>query len=242
MLRLIGIVISIGLADSLNPTTLAPALVLATGEHGSGRHDISRFLLGVFGVYLIGGLLIALGPGELVLDLVPKPSPRTGEILEVIAGGVLLAAGGLLWRHRATLAEKQLMATGGSKHRPSLVLGATITAVELPTAFPYFAAIAAIVGSGQPIAHQVLLLVLYNVCFVAPILGIYATLVLAGERADVYLARARAVLQRHWPLLLAVVAFIAGAFTIFLGVTGVVGHAHGGAGKIARRLHNLLPH
>ena len=33
MLRLIGLVVSIGLADSLNPTTLAPALYLASGEH-----------------------------------------------------------------------------------------------------------------------------------------------------------------------------------------------------------------
>jgi cytochrome c biogenesis protein CcdA len=242
MLRLIGIVISIGLADSLNPTTLAPALVLATGERHSGRHDVSRFLLGVFGVYLLGGLLIALGPGELVLDLVPKPSPRTGQILEVVAGAVLLAAAGLLWRHRATLAQKQLMTTDRSKRRPGLILGATITAVELPTAFPYFAAIAAIVGSGQPIINQVLLLVLYNVCFVAPIVGIYATLTLAGDHADVYLARARAVLQKHWPLLLAAVAVLAGGFTIFLGVTGLAGHARGGFGQLARKLHKLLPH
>lgn len=242
MLRLIGIVISIGLADSLNPTTLAPALVLATGERQSGRHDVSRFLLGVFGVYLLGGLLIALGPGELILDLVPKPSPRTDQILEVIAGAVLLVGAGLLWRHRASLAEKQLMATDGSKRRPSLILGATITAVELPTAFPYFAAIAAVVGSGQSIIRQILLLVLYNVCFVAPLLGIYATLALAGERAHVYLARARGVLQRHWPLLLAVVALLAGAFTICLGISGMVSHANGGVGRLARRLHTLLPH
>jgi cytochrome c biogenesis protein CcdA len=242
MLRLIGIVISIGLADSLNPTTLAPALVLATGEHGSGRHEVGRFLLGVFGVYLLGGLLIALGAGELVLDIVPKPGPRTGQILEVIAGAVLLVAGGLLWRHRATLAEKQLLTAGSSRNRPGLILGATITAFELPTAFPYFAAIAAVVGSGQSILHQVLLLVLYNVCFVAPILGIYATLALAGDRAEAYLARARAVLQKHWPLVLALVALLAGAFTIFLGVTGVVSHVHGRFGGFARKLHKLLPH
>jgi cytochrome c biogenesis protein CcdA len=242
MLRLIGIVISIGLADSVNPTTLAPALVLATGEGGSGRHDVSRFLLGVFGVYLLGGLLIALGPGELVLDLVPKPSRHTGEILEVIAGVVLLAAAGLLWRHRVALADKQLITMGGPNRRGGLILGATITAVELPTAFPYFAAIAAVVGSGQPIGDQVLLLLLYNVCFIAPLIGIYATLALAGDRADLYLARARAVLQSHWPLLLAVVALIAGAFTIALGATGLASHVHGDAGTFARHLHNLLPH
>jgi cytochrome c biogenesis protein CcdA len=242
VLRLIGIVISIGLADSLNPTTLAPALLLATGERGSGRHNVSRFTLGVFGVYLLGGLLIALGPGELVLHLVPKPSPRTGQVLEVIAGAVLLAAGGLIWRHRETLAEKQLMGLGGTSKRPSLIIGATITAVELPTAFPYFAAIAAIVGSGQPIHNQILLLVLYNVCFIAPLLGIYTTLTVAGDRADAYLQRARDLLQRYWPLLLAVVVLIAGAFTIWLGATGIVGQARGHVGTVARGLHNLLPH
>jgi cytochrome c biogenesis protein CcdA len=242
MLRLIGIMISIGLADSLNPTTLAPALVLATGEDGTGRHDVSRFLLGVFVVYLLGGLLIALGPGELILDLVPKPRPKTEQILEVIAGAVLLAAGGLLWRHRAALAEKELMTIGGSKRRPALILGMTITAVELPTAFPYFAAIAALVGSGQSIIHQILLLVIYNVCFVLPIIAIYATLALAGERAEIYLGRGRATLQRHWPLLLALVALIAGAFTIYLGATGLVSRVHGDAGTFARHLHSLLPH
>jgi cytochrome c biogenesis protein CcdA len=242
MLRLIGIVISIGLADSVNPTTLAPALVLATGEDGTGRHDVSRFTMGVFGVYLLGGLLIALGPGELVLDLVPKPSRHTGEILEVIAGAVLLAAAGLLWRHRVALAEKQLTTMRGSNRRGGMILGATITAVELPTAFPYFAAIAAVVGSGQPVGDQVLLLLLYNVCFIAPLIGIYATLALAGDGAEAYLARGRAVLQRHWPMVLAVVALLAGAFTIVLGATGLASHVHGGAGTFARGLHNLLPH
>jgi cytochrome c biogenesis protein CcdA len=242
MLRLIGIVISIGLADSVNPTTLAPALVLATGEGGSGRHDVSRFLVGVFVVYLLGGLLIALGPGELVLHLVPKPSRRTGEILEVIAGAVLVAAAGLLWRHRVALGEKQLMSMGGSKRRPGLILGATITLVELPTAFPYFAAIAAIVGSGQSVGRQILLLLLYNVCFIVPLLAIYLTLVLARDGAELHIARARAVLQRHWPLLLAVVALASGAFTIVLGATGLASHVHGDAGTFARRLHNLLPH
>ena len=53
MLRLIGLVISIGLADSLNPTTIAPALYLATADHARTR--LIEFTLGVFAVYLIGG-------------------------------------------------------------------------------------------------------------------------------------------------------------------------------------------
>jgi hypothetical protein len=41
MLRLIGLVISIGLADSVNPTTVGPALYLASGERG--RHRVAVF-------------------------------------------------------------------------------------------------------------------------------------------------------------------------------------------------------
>ena len=44
MLRVLGLVISIGLADSLNPTTIAPALYLATGDKarapGHRVHDL----------------------------------------------------------------------------------------------------------------------------------------------------------------------------------------------------------
>ena len=64
---MMGIVISIGLADSLNPTTIAPALYLASGERP--RERVTEFTLAVFAVYLVGGLMIALGPGQLGIKL-----------------------------------------------------------------------------------------------------------------------------------------------------------------------------
>ena len=88
----------------------------------------------------------------------------------------------------------------GGTRKSSAILGATITAVELPTAFPYFAAIAAIVGSGLDPARQVFLLVLFNVCFILPLVGIWATLTFAGDRADRMLAIGRDFLERHWPI------------------------------------------
>ncbi|HEX3801504.1 MAG TPA: GAP family protein [Solirubrobacteraceae bacterium] len=219
MLRLIGIVISIGLADSVNPSTVAPALYLASGP--DARKTVSQFTVAVFLVYLLGGALIGLGPGQLVLSLVPKPDAATRHVLEVVAGGVLIAAGVLLWRYRGRLSHKPLP-LANPDGRASWLLGAAITAVELPTAFPYFAAIAAIVGSGEGIAQQVILFVIFNVCFVLPLIGILATLWLAGEEAECRLARARGFLERHWPLLLAVVALIAGGITIALGATGAI--------------------
>ncbi len=217
MLRLIGIVISVGLADSLNPSTLAPALYLASGPEP--RKAVSQFTLGVFGVYLVGGIAVAAGPGQLVLALVPSPSLATRHVLEVIAGVVLIAVGLLLWVHRARLAEKQLPSFNANG-RGAFLLGVTIMVIELPTAFPYFGVLAAIVGSGFGIVQQLLLIALFNVCFVAPLLGILAILTFAGDHAQEVLGRARDFLQHHWPILLAVVAVIGGAITIALGATG----------------------
>ncbi len=217
MLRLIGIVISVGLADSLNPSTLAPALYLASGP--DPRKAVSQFTLGVVIVYLLGGILIALGPGQLILALVPRPSLATRHVLEVIAGVILIVVGVLLWVHRGRLAKKQLPSFNANG-RGAFLLGMTIMLVELPTAFPYFGVLAAIVGSGFGIVRQLLLIVLFNVCFVLPLLGILAILSFAGDHAQQVLGRARDFLQRHWPILLAAVALIGGAITIALGATG----------------------
>ena len=103
------------------------------------------------------------------------------------------------------------------------MLGATITIVELPTAFPYFAVIAAIVGSGLGPARQLFLVLIFNVCFVLPLLAIVAVLTFGGERTDRLLAVGRDFLQRRWPVVLSVVAVVAGVFVIGLGVTGLTG-------------------
>jgi cytochrome c biogenesis protein CcdA len=237
MLRLIGVVVSIGLADSLNPTTIAPALYLATGN--GARERVTEFTLAVFLVYFVGGVAIALGPGQLLLALVPKPSRDTKHLLECIAGAAMLVAAVLLWLHRDRLSERKLPGVD-PEGKSSAILGATITAVELPTAFPYFAAIAAIVGSGLDPAKQVLLLVLFNVCFVLPLLAIVATLWFAGEQAGRYLAAGRNFLQSHWPVLLSGIALVAGLFVLALGATGFAGNNRTSFGRFMHRVRSAI--
>jgi cytochrome c biogenesis protein CcdA len=237
MLRLIAVVGSIGLADSVNPSTILPALYLASGKHA--RREVLEFTLAVFGVYLLGGLLLAFGPGQLVLSLLPHPGHTVAYALELAAGLAMLIVWAYLWTHRERFAKRE-MPTPGRRGRSSAFLGATIMALELPTAFPYFAAIAAVVGSGFGLPRQLILLAIFNVTFVLPLLLIIATLTFAGDRAQELLVTARRFLQRHWPTLLAGLAVLAGTLVTLLGVTGLTSSSHGPIGRFSRGFQHLV--
>lgn len=239
MLRLMAVVASIGLADSLNPSTIAPALYLASAPHAK-RH-VAQFTVGVFLVYLLGGLVLVFGPGHLLLSLLPHPHRRLSYILEVVAGVAMITAAAFVWGYRDRLSTRR-MPTPKSTSRSSALLGATISAVELPTAFPYFAAIAAIVGGDVGPVRQVILLALFNFCFVLPLIAILVTLEVAGDRAQAVLAHARAGLEAHWPAVLAAVALLAGVFAVLIGATGLASLRHGHFGQVARSLRQRLLH
>ena len=233
MLRLVGIVVTIGLADSLNPTTIGPALYLATGERARGR--VAEFTIGVFGVYFLGGAAIAVGAGQLIRPLLPHPRHQIADIIEIAIGAAMIAAAAVLWRHRLRLARRD--PPDFDPHgKSSFVLGASIMAVELPTAFPYFAAIAAIVGSGLGPVRDLFLLVLFNVCFIWPLLAIIGILTFAPDKSERVLADARSFLQRHWPTVLAGLALVAGALVLTIGITGLTA-THS---ELARGIHKTL--
>jgi cytochrome c biogenesis protein CcdA len=220
MLHDVLIVVLIGLGDSLNPTTLGPAMYLVTVEHP--RRALTEFLIGFVAVNLIGGLLIMLGPGELILSLVPKPKPVTLHILEVVAGIALIVISVGLWSGRRTLGRKKppSFEAGG---RTGIKLGAGIALIELPTALPYFAAIAVIVGSGVGIPGKIAMLVLYNIAFVLPIIAILVALLIVGDRAKEPLGKVNTWIVEHWPVALASLAGVLGVAVFAVGLAGLLG-------------------
>jgi cytochrome c biogenesis protein CcdA len=233
MLRLISIVVTIGLADSLNPTTIAPALYLATGKRAPGR--VAEFTAAVFAVYFLGGAAIAVGAGQLIRPLLPHPRHHIADIVEIAVGAAMIAAAAILWRHRARLSLRD-PPDFDPQGKSSWFLGASITAVELPTAFPYFAAIAAIVGSGHGPVRVMFLLLLFNLCFIWPLLAIIAILTFAPNKSDRVLSDARRFLQKNWPTVLAGLALVAGAFVVTLGLTGLTANHS----ELARHIHKTL--
>jgi len=219
VLALVALAVSVGIADSLNPSTIAPALYLATGVDASRR--LLHFTLGVFTVYLAGGIVLVLGPGHALLSMVARPGRRETHLIELALGGVALAVAVVLWLRRDGVARRVLAherRTAGS----SFALGAAITSIELPTAFPYFAVVAAVVGSDQSLTRQLVLIVVFNAAFIAPLAAITALRRLAGPRAERPLASVRARLDRHTGALVAGVTAVLAVALLLVGAVGVL--------------------
>ena len=129
-------------------------------------------------------------------------------------------AAALTWRHRLRLSRKE-MPEPNPKRRSNVMLGASIILVELPTAFAYFAAIAAILGSGTALPGRLAALLLYNICFVLPLIAILATLITTGNQAQRILERRRDRLASRWPTMLAALLLIGGALVIAVASVGL---------------------
>ncbi len=239
MLQITLLVASLALADSVNPVTIALGLYLASGERPRTR--LAEFTLSVFAVSLAGGALIALGPGQLIRHALPDLDllHTVRYIGEIVAGVLLLAGGALIWRRRHRLVARGMPAAGPQR-KSSLLLGATIIVLEFPTAFPYFAAIAAILGSGLGPARELVLLLVFNVFFVLPLIGILLTLVFAGDGGGRVLTRWRDYLDRRWPHILSVLILIVGVLAVLFGATGLASGIHGGVGGFFRHMRRRL--
>src|SRR5204862_7112454 len=104
VLLLVLLVVSVGLVDSINPSTVVPALLYALGAHA--RRDVAGFTAGVFATSTLGGLLLVFGPGQALLAIVSHPRPRVVHAVEAGAGVVLLGVAVFLWLKRADVARR----------------------------------------------------------------------------------------------------------------------------------------
>jgi cytochrome c biogenesis protein CcdA len=212
------LVLSVAAIDSLNPSTIAPAAVLALGEQSAWR--VGLFTAGVFITSTAGGLLLLFVVGRTFVDRVAHPSPHTEHLLELAVGIALLLASGLLWvfrdRLRRHLGHERTVG-GGS----ALLLGAGIMAIELPTAFPYFAAILATLGAVHGAAGQTVFIALYNVVFVAPLLALTVLVAATGSRYRDRIARISTLIRTHAPDLLPPGVAIIGGALVVIGLHGL---------------------
>jgi cytochrome c biogenesis protein CcdA len=216
MLKLAAAVVMIALPDCINPTLIGAELFVATGGHP--RRRTAMFTLAAFTVTLAFGLAFALGLGDLVLSLLPKVGPTVKYALIAAAGVVLTTGGAIVWFRRDALAGSQAPETRIRSHGSSALIGAGIAGVELLTAFPYFAAIALIVGSDVSHAGKLSLLVLYCVIYALPLIAIAVAFAIMGERAERVMKPVGDWLLVHWPLIIGPMTAVIGVIVLVFGI------------------------
>jgi cytochrome c biogenesis protein CcdA len=215
-------VVGIALPDSLNPTLIVGALYLALTDHPFRR--TLAFTIAAFLVTLAGGLAVALGLGDLVRSLLPKPSPTVKWTVLTVVGAALVGGAAALWWRRDSVTDSDPHAQRAAEHRSehsgsALVMGASIAGVEFLTAFPYFAAIAMVLGASVSAGGKVFLIVLYNVIYAWPLIAIVVVCGVMGQAGAKRLAPVADWIERRWPI---VVAPLIGVVGVALAVYGIL--------------------
>ena len=218
MVGLTILVASIAIADSINPSTIVPGLWLASAPRARG---LAIYTAGAFVVYLAGGLVLVFGPGPALIAAFHQIRGPAEHALLAAGGVVALGFAFAMWRSRGRPPRDRPVRRFQSRGS-ALALGAGIMAIELPTAFVYFGAITAILAAHAGAPAEVLLLLVYNALFVAPMIAILAVRRLAGNRAEEWLASGEAWLRRVGSVALTGLAGTAGAALVVIGVSGLV--------------------
>jgi cytochrome c biogenesis protein CcdA len=216
MLKLVVAVVAIALPDCINPSLIGGELFVATGPRP--RRRTAAFTLAAWAVTFLFGVAFALGLGDLILSLLPQPGATVKYSLIAAAGLVLVVGGIAIWLRRDALAQADTTERLHQSHGSAALIGAGIAGLELLTAFPYFAAIAMIVGSGVSNPAKLSLITLYCVVYALPLIVIAVIVALMGNRAEHILRPVGDWLFVHWPVLVGPLTAAIGIGVLILGL------------------------
>ena len=178
--------LALALVDSINPSAIVVTLYLLSRERMAAQ--VVVYVAAIFLTYLTLGAMMMSGIDALL------PSVRTagGGRLEFIVQG-LIGLAMLLYAIWAPTTAKSAprVEPGASSVVALALLGLTVTALELPTAVPYFGAVALLTTADLPVTRWLPLLVLYNAIFVLPPVLLLVGHILFGRRLDARYANLR---------------------------------------------------
>ena len=187
-------VLLLAVIDSINPSAIVVTLYLLSIAKSRAFFQVVVYVSAIFITYLTLGVMMVLGIDALLPSLGSALRTQAGLIAQGIIGLAMLVY---------SLTASTSRTTPQAVARPSVgtyaaiaVLGVSVTAMELPTAIPYFAAVALITGSELPIRTWAPLLVIYNLVFVLPPIALLVGHILLSSRLAKPYAALRQTLER----------------------------------------------
>lgn len=206
---LVGIVL-LALLDSLNPMSIGLQVYLLLTPRPVAR--VAAYVLGTYVAYLAGGMLLFLGLDAALRAFAPGPAGPSAHLGMAALGALLVAAG--WWLRRSPDAATVQKAPRWLHPAYTLLLGAVMTASDVPTALPLIAAVERLTGAYQTLADALPALGLYVLIYVLPLLALLATYSLLRERCTGLLEAARRGVARWSRPALQACLYLAGALLL----------------------------
>ncbi len=180
-------VLFLAVIDSINPSAIVVTLYLLSTARSRALVQVVVYVGAIFITYLLLGISMVLGIGVLLPSLGGVLRSRPGLIAQSLVGLALLAYSLTASTNRPS--SRVAAHSSASTYAALVMLGVSVTGMELPTAIPYFAAIALISEAELAMRAWALLLVVYNVIFVLPPVALLVGhLVLQKRLAEPYAA------------------------------------------------------
>jgi cytochrome c biogenesis protein CcdA len=204
------ILIGIALSDSLNPSLFAVQAYLLTTPHPVKR--VLSYIGGVLAVNFTGGLLVLGGVRTVVVDWLQSLTSTTIYSFVLLFGLVTLAFG--WWVNAGSPAQSTTQQPRSLQPIHAFTLGAVVMLNEITTALPYFFAIERIAQAQQGVVTNVLLLVLYNLVFAAPLFALLAWFVAYRQRFAAQINRVISAVRTWTPRVLKYGAIVFGGLLV----------------------------
>ncbi len=227
MAELVLVLTPIALLDSTSIIPLCIVILVILLGGPSPLFRSTALLAGIFVTYLVCGLLVLFGL-QSVFDAINAyalkvwQDPNTEELVfQILIGFVLLVLGLRIARARGQQTEEKALTAMTA--RQAFLAGAGMTLVGLPGAVPYLAAIDLILRSDQTTRQEVMVLVVYNIVFIAPLAAIVALRLVLGERSQRLLHNIRGFFDRWGQRLIVSLMLVLGALLIMDGVGWFLG-------------------
>lgn len=215
-------VLGLAVIDSLNPSALAMTLWLLSRPGAVPR--VIAYVGGILAAYLLLGIALMLGLGAAMRAFGEVFDHPVALAIQFAIGLVLLLYSVFAPKVGAAPVEPPPPKVGGLVGM--VLLGMFITAAELVTALPYFAATTLMTFTRLPAVQWLPLLLVYNAIFVAPPLLLLGLHVLLGRHLGDRYPRWRMTMQRGareatlWIVAIVGVALLGDAIGRYLGKRG----------------------
>ena len=215
-------VLGLAVVDSVNPSALAVALWWMARPGAAPR--LLAYIAGIALTYATLGVALMLGLGVAV-ERYGKAFDHPLVLALQLALGLGMLGYGIFAPKQSKAASQQPQPRIGGL-LGMVLLGATVTAIEMVTALPYFAAVALMTSAKLALWQWLPLLLVYNAIFVAPPLLLLGLYLFAGRRLQGRFERWRESLQRGaretllWIVAIAGLALAGDAAGRFMGKRG----------------------